>query len=166
MSVFVNYNKNSKMTVEFELNNKKGDNMIKIYKDEEFETMTDEEFDNLGCIYEETTEEQKETVYTNQSEVIIALINNYKVDLRDTEAYKKLISEVKRSTTPINTNEFYDELFNQLFKWDCPMIDLGKNIKIECIVEDASFDYEYGSICTTHKCYIPLGYNIIVEDIE
>lgn len=99
---------------------------VKVFSEEQLEQMTDEQYDNLGCIYEATIEEEKDTMYNNQSEVIMALINTFKVDLRSTEAYKKLINETKRSTTPINTNQFYDVLYNELFDWDCPMIDLGK----------------------------------------
>lgn len=147
-------------------NNYKGDKMVKVYRDEDLNTMTDEQYDNLGCIYEATTEEEKDTMYNNQSEVIMALINTFKVDLRSTEAYEKLINEAKRSTTPINTNQFYDVLYNQLFEWDCPMIDLSKNIQIECVTEDASFDYDYGSISSVHHCSIIIGYNIKIEDID
>lgn len=145
----------------------KGDNMeIKVFNEKELEQMTDEQYDNLGCIYETTTEEEKDTMYNNQSEVVMALINTFKVDLRSTDAYKKLIKEIMNRKAPIDTNTFYDVLYNELFEWDCPMIDLGKNIQIECVTEDASFDYDYGSISSVHHCSIVIGYNIKIEDID
>lgn len=139
---------------------------VKVYNETEIEKMTDEQYDNCGVIYEHNVEDvDKYVQFNHKHQVIIALLNSG-VDLRNTKEYKKLINEVKRSTTPINTNTFYDVLYNQLFEWDCPMIDLGKNIQIECVTEDASFGYDYGSISSVHHCSIVIGYNIKIEDID
>ena len=34
------------------------------------------------------------------------------------------------------------------------------------VYEDASFDYEYGSICSTHICYAHVGYTYRTKEIE
>lgn len=139
---------------------------VKVYNETEIEEMTDEQFDNCGVIYEHDVEDMDIDVqFEHKYEVIMALLNNG-VDLRSTDAYKKLIKEIINRKTTISTNTFYDVLYNELFEWDCPMIDLGKNIQIECVTEDASFEYDYGSISSVHHCSIVIGYNIKVEDID
>lgn len=146
-----------------DLNNKNGDNMEWTTLNEtEIDEMSLEEFEQCGTIAERSSEDV-EFEFNDLKGVFFKIIE-LGFDLTKTNAFKEAKADWFKSEVDdedIFLEVFFDKLVNEeiVFKQN-------KNIIIEASVEDASFDYDYGSISSTHYCSIVIGYNVIIEDID
>lgn len=148
-----------------DLNDENGDNMKWTMLDEDtIEEMSLEEFEKLGTIAI-TQKEEEEFEFENEYQVLMKLLD-LGFDFTKTNIFKEVKDEWFK--TSVNEAEYlFDDLLTELVtNCDEIIFEEPRNIIIEEIVVDCSFDYDYGSISSTHTCYGVLGYNIIIEDID
>jgi len=131
---------------------------------EEIDNMNVEEFEKLGTIAI-TQKEAEEFEFDNEYQVLMKLLD-LGFDFTKTNIFKEVKDKWFKSSVNEAEYLFSDLLTELVTNYDEIIFEEPRNIIVEEVVVDCSFDYDYGSISSTHTCYGVLGYNIIVEDID
>ena len=140
----------------------KGDKMEwNLINVEEIDNMSIEELGTIAI----TQKEEEEFEFENEYQVLMKLLD-LGFDFTKTNIFKEVKDEWFK--TSVNEAEYlFDDLLTELVtNCDEIIFEEPRNIIIEEIVVDCSFDYDYGSISSTHTEWGTIGYNVFVEDIE